>query len=167
MSSATERDELVKALVNITGAEIFEAVYIKEDGVAGCLASHTNIYKSLDPEEDVLVFEDDCEIIDPSFMQFIEKNKHAYDIMYIGTNKTFNTTKGVSSWGTHAMWISPKAIQLLFQHKPTARGLDNIWVEVEHAYNLNVWRPPHPHTYVIQKLGLISYINGKPRVSFI
>lgn len=164
MISAVERDELVNTIVNVTGATLFDAICIQGDGIAGCMASHTHIYKSLGPEEDVLVFEDDCEIIDPSFMYFIEHNKHAYDIIYIGTNHTFYTPSGIGSWGTHAMWISPKAIRNFLQHTATSRGVDNIWVDVEHIYKLNVWRPPHPYTYVIQKRGLISYVNGTPRV---
>lgn len=165
MSTAIERTELVKAVVDLTGAEIFEAIHIKGNGVAGCLASHMTIFKSLAPDEDVLVFEDDCEIVDPTFTLFIENNKHLYDIIYIGTNRTFDTPEGISSWGTHAMWISANAIRVILNHTPVRREIDNIWNEIEHKYKLAVWRPAHPYQYVIQKEGLLSSITGKPRKS--
>jgi hypothetical protein len=110
-------------------------------------------------------FEDDCEIIDDSFKDIIKKNKHKYDIMYIGVNYSYNDIGGPSygSWGTHAMWISTKAIQLFLNYNDNQNPVDHIWNEIERIYKLRVWRPFIKDKYVKQKTGLISYITNTPR----
>jgi hypothetical protein len=160
MSSATERDGLVKSIVDLTNAEIFEAI-VMDNRVAGCIASHTEIYKRVPEGEDLMVFEDDCEIFDASFPQVVAENKHKYDLMYIGVN--MNTTSGskiTGSYGTHAMWISPKAIKIFLKHKHRNVPFDHIWNDIEKEYKLSVWRPSNIHQYVKQKSGLVSYITG-------
>uniref|UniRef100_A0A6C0EQ38 Glycosyl transferase family 25 domain-containing protein n=1 Tax=viral metagenome TaxID=1070528 RepID=A0A6C0EQ38_9ZZZZ len=169
ITKAVERDDLVKQIVDLTGATIFEAI-LHEKGGIGCTMSHKEIYKQSYPE-DLLIFEDDCQINDPSFVKFIEESKDKYDIIYIGVNKIFykNTINSffqknkINSYGTHAMWISPKAINLYLNYNPKSMEIDNIWSEIENKYNLKVWRPTNIYKYVEQRVGLKSYITGKLR----
>jgi glycosyltransferase involved in cell wall biosynthesis len=165
MSSAKEREGLVNKIVGLFGSTIYEAIVIKGNGVAGCLASHTNIYKLIPEGDDLLIFEDDCEIIDDSFKDIIKKKKHKYDIMYIGVNNSYADIGGPSygSWGTHAMWISTNAIQLFLNYNDNQNPVDHIWNEIERIYKLRVWRPYIKDKYVKQKTGLVSYITNTPR----
>jgi hypothetical protein len=165
VSSAIERKELVNKIVNLLNSIIYEAIVIKDNGVAGCLASHTDIYRKIPHGDDLFIFEDDCEIIDDSFIDIVKKNKHRYDIMYIGTCNTFIDTNGIAygSWGTHAMWISTKAIQLFLNYNDKQNPVDHIWNNIERINKLRVWRPYIKDKYVKQKLGLISYITNTPR----
>jgi len=162
VSSATEREDLVNKIVELCNSIIYEAVVIKGNGESGCLASHTNVYKQIPHGDDLLIFEDDCEIIDDSFIEIIRKNKHNYDIMYIGI--TYNSTDIggpiIGSWGTHAMWISSKAIQLFLNYNDSDNPVDHIWNEIERIYKLRVWRPFIKDKYVKQKIGLVSYITN-------
>jgi hypothetical protein len=81
--------------------------------------------------------------------------------MYIGvTHKSIDTDIGGpknGSWGTHAMWISSKAIQLFLNYDDNYNPVDHIWNEIERIHNLNVWRPYIKDKYVKQKNGIISY----------
>ena len=165
MSSAKEREGLVKKIVELFNSTIYEAILIKGNGVAGCLASHIDIYKKIPEGDDLLIFEDDCEIIDDSFKYIIKQNKQKYDIIYIGTYETFldiNDT-AYGSWGTHAMWISSKAIRHFLNYNDNQNPVDHIWNEIERIYKLRVWRPYIKDKYVKQKIGLISYITNTPR----
>ena len=165
MSSATERDELVERIVKLTGAEIFEAIVIKESGRDGCRKSHETIYKEIPEGQDLLLFEDDCVVKDESFLEFVEENKSKYDIIYIGMNHIiFNSDKTPRrSWGTHSMWISYKALQAYLRYSPSAKEVDNIWGEVENKCKLKVLRANPINKYTNQREGLKSYITGKPR----
>ena len=163
MSSAIERNGLVHELVKLTGGEVFEAIVVPGNGVAGCLQSHTEIYKQVPDGHDLLVFEDDCIIKDRSYVDFINRNKSVFDIIYLGVNciNAFDETgKPLSSWGTHSMWISNKAIKIFLNHIPIVRELDNIWCEIEQFHKLKVLRPNPIDKYTIQKEGLKSYITG-------
>jgi hypothetical protein len=86
MSSATDREHLVKSIVDLTGVTTFEAIVVPDDGRLGCNMSHREIYKQIPMGEDLLIFEDDCEIIDPTFIHYITSNKSTHDIIYIGVN---------------------------------------------------------------------------------
>lgn len=168
MSTATEREELVKSIVDLTSAEIFEGVIVPGDGKRGCALSHYQIYKQIPEDEDLLIFEDDCEILDPSFVSYIEGKKALYDVIFIGVNSLgVDINKRVCSYGTHAMWISRKALNTFIQHFPKAKAkaVDNIWNELEHIYKLKYFRPKDNNRFVKQKEGLISYITGKPRIT--
>ena len=168
MSTATEREELVKSIVDLTSAEIFEGVIVPGDGNRGCTLSHYHIYKQIPEDEDLLIFEDDCEILDPSFVSYIEEKKALYDVIFIGVNSLgVDINKRVCSYGTHAMWISRKALNTFIQHFPKAKAkaIDNIWNELEHIYKLKYFRPKDNNRFVKQKEGLISYITGKPRIT--
>lgn len=176
MSTATERASLVQAIVDLTGAEVFEAVVLPENPGLGCATSHRTVYESVLREETavaavaavaeekaggLLLFEDDCRIVDPSFLALIEEKKTAYDLIYIGVNSTFrNYQRRLCSYGTHAMWISQKALRAFLAHPSAKKPVDHQWNEVEHAAKLKVWRPADPHKYVRQQPGLVSYITG-------
>ena len=165
MSSAKEREGLVNKIVELFNSVVYEAIVIKGNGVAGCRESHIDIYKKIPIGDDLLLFEDDCEIIDDSFKEIITKNKKNYDVIYIGTNNTFVDSSGMAygSWGTHAMWISSKAIQLFLSNYDNIKPVDHIWNDIERIYKLRVWRPYIKDKYVKQKTGLISYITDRPR----
>jgi hypothetical protein len=168
MSSVKEREHLVNKIVEKFSSIVYEAIVINGDGAAGCRESHTDIYKKIPIGDDLLLFEDDCEIRDDSFMNIIKKNKKKYDIIYIGvTHKSIDTLNITDiggpkngSWGTHAMWISSKAIQLFLNYKDNQNPVDHIWNEIERIYNLNVWRPYINDKYVKQKNGIISCITN-------
>jgi len=163
MSKATEREDLVQALVDLTGAEVFEAVVLPKNPVLGCAISHRTIYESVlvgeDAEKGLLLFEDDCMIVDPSFLTLIEEKRTEYDLIYIGVNSTFTKEGQLGSYGTHAMWISAKALRALMAHPPSKKPIDHLWNDVAHAAKLKVWRPTDPYQYVRQKPGLASYIS--------
>ena len=165
MSSAKEREGLVNKIAELFNSVVYEAIVIKGNSVAGCRESHTDIYKKIPIGDDLLLFEDDCEIIDDSLKNIIKKNKRKHDLIYIGTNNTFVDSSGIAygSWGTHAMWISSKAIQLYLSHNDNIKPVDHIWNDIERIYNLRVWRPYIKDKYVKQKTGLISYITDRPR----
>jgi hypothetical protein len=166
MSSATERASLVQALVDLTGAEVFEAVVVPENPVLGCATSHRTIYESVlrTPDEDLLLFEDDCMIVDPSFLALIEEKRIAYDLIYIGVNSRFlDHKRRLCSYGTHAMWISAKALRAFRAYPPSKKPIDHLWNDVAYAAKLKVWRPTDPHKYVRQQPDLVSYISGSIR----
>lgn len=164
MSSAKEREFLVKRIVELTGAEIFEAI-VKESGRDGCRLSHEAIYKGIPEGEDLLLFEDDCVVNDESFLDFVKNNKKKYDIIYIGVNHVHldENKKPYKSFGTHSMWISYKAIQAYFKYSTDCKEVDNIWCAVEHAYKLKVLRANPIDKYTTQHEGFISYITGQTR----
>lgn len=183
MTNATEREPLVERIQQLTGATRFDAIKGVPDpnapgvsaGQLGCRDSHYAVYRMVPLGEDLLIFEDDCEVIDPSFMDLLSM-KNQYDIMYFGLLKTFyvdtpikswgfrvNTRKRINSWGCHAMWISPRALDIIRRHKAKTFHADHIWNEIENEYNLRVWRPTPVDRYVRQQAGLISYITGKAR----
>jgi hypothetical protein len=168
MSTAIEREELVKSIVDLTSAEIFEGIIVPGDGNRGCTLSHYYIYKQIPKDEDLLIFEDDCEIIDPSFITYIEEKKKCYDVVFIGVNSLgVDIKQRVLSYGTHAMWISRKALNAFIEYFPKAKAkaIDGIWNELEHVYKLKYFRPKDINRFVKQKEGLISYITGKPRIT--
>lgn len=162
-SSQIMRKHLVDKVVELTGASLFEAIMLK-NRVHGCRKSHINVYKLVKPDEPVIVFEDDCEIIDDSFMNLINEHSSTHDLIFFGTVRTFYEDNKVQVWGTHAMWISPYAKQCFLKHRPTVPEVDRIWNEVIIKHNLKVWVPPQHDMYVRQKLGLISTITGTPRI---
>ena len=168
ISEATERADLVKKIVKLTGAKVFEAIVIEDDRVAGCKASHKEIMKMIPAGDGALIFEDDCKIIDPSFIDFIDIEKENYDLIYIGVNKLYfeKGSTRYSSWGTHAMYIGPKAIDIFLKYPDNNIPLDHIWNNIEKTYNLKAWRPAKIYKYVKQQVGLKSYITGKLRKDF-
>jgi len=181
LNKAKERRGFVDKLIEITGAKVFDAIVpdgnvpesCPSKGAYGCLLSHQAIYKKANGD-DILVFEDDCEVIDDTFMTFVNKNKANYDIIYIGVICNINThDKRTGSWGTHAMWISNKAINLYLNYVKESPlwAVDSIWNEIENDSKLRVLRPDKCNKYVRQAIGVVSYLTGeirgaKPRLLF-
>jgi hypothetical protein len=167
MSSAREREELVSSIIDLTNARMFEAIVTPDNGHIGCTSSHRTIYQRIPAGEDLLIFEDDCEVLDPSFMEHVEMNKKDYDIIYIGVYGVFDTPDGYltpsGSCGTHAMWISSRALNAFLNTETHIKEIDHIWSFIEYKHNLRVLRPTPFDRFVRQKRGLISYITGTPR----
>jgi len=162
-SSQIVRRPLVDKLVQLTGAKVFEAIMLK-NRVDGCRQSHNSVYKLVEPHEPVIVFEDDCEVIDDSFMNLIKEHSSNYDIIFFGTVRTYIEHGKLQIWGTHAMWISPHAKECFLNYTTTTTPeVDHIWNEVIVKHDLKVWVPQKHDMYVRQKLGLISTITGTPR----
>jgi len=162
MSSATERSGLVSDIIALTNARVVEAIVTPHDGRIGCTRSHRAIYREVPAGEDLLVFEDDCEIIDPSFMEYVETHKKDYDIIYIGLLSRFNSPNKYwipsGSYGTHAMWIGPTALNAFLNTKTDIKEVDHIWSMIENRDKLRVLRATPNDRYVCQKQGLPSYI---------
>jgi hypothetical protein len=168
MSEAVEREDLVTEIVKLTNASVFKGVVVgsgRDKRDEGCFQSHLNIYKSIPPDEDLMIFEDDCEIVDPQFLSFVDENKHNYDLMYIGVNYILQDKASniIGSFGTHAMWISSKALSIFLAHPREYIPIDHFWCKIEQEYKLAVWRPEEIYKYVRQKNGLKSYITGNIR----
>lgn len=165
-SSQAVRKPLVDNIIRLTNAKVFEAIMLK-NRVDGCRKSHMAVYNLVKQEDPVIVFEDDCEIINESFMSLIDKHSSNHDIIFFGTWKTFSKNNKVQIWGTHAMWISPRAKKLFLDNASSCKmpQVDEIWNELIIKYNLRVWVPPSNNMYVRQKTGLISLITGVPRLN--
>lgn len=161
---ATERLEIVGKLQSVLkDVEIIDAVDDKE---TGCFQSHLRTYML--NEEELCIFEDDCEIVDEAFLDLLDQ-RHKYDIMYFGYNSlcNFANTGKTMSWGTHSMYVSARAkkcfIDYCSRKKIGATPIDWVWNWVEHHYNLRSYRPPEAEKYTRQKRGLVSYITNKVR----
>lgn len=174
-----DRKDLVKALVEATNGTVIDPVWIPEDPVKGCRESHRKIAlfaKEKFPDSPYLVFEDDCEILDPHFLDLIKEHSDV-DILYFGvTNYCHHKLPFpvYHSWGTHAMMITPKArdiflvkvdeyLSLSFPHKK--HPVDQIFCVMEAEESLRVWKPDlkSMEKYVRQKPGLLSTIEKTVR----
>lgn len=154
----TERKNLVAELQKKTGATIFPAIMMS-NRVEGCHASHKEIY--IQSKEDILIFEDDCEIVSENFLEPIIF-KDQYSLIYLGVNKNIS----FGSYGSHAMWISKFAKDCFIKHnQPITIGVDIAWNNVEQYYKLKTYRPDPVNKYVQQKKGLRSLITGRIRYS--
>ena len=103
--SSSERTEIVKDIVEKTGATIVQAIMLP-DGLDGNRQSHSavaRLARSLHPKEHYLVFEDDCVLA--TDWAYCTEGMEMADVLYLGyTDKCEHTT-----FGTHALMISPKA----------------------------------------------------------
>jgi hypothetical protein len=154
--TCTERDYLVQDILRRTPAVVFPAVMLPNGG-EGCTTSHFRMYEQ--DSDDVLVFEDDCEILSDDFLDPL-CHREQYDLVYIGVN----SIRPTGSYGTHAMWISAHAKKCFLEHNgDKKRPIDHLWNEVEQQYKLRVWRPDPIDRYVQQKKGLRSLITGRLR----
>lgn len=178
-SKQKEREDIVKKLVEATDAKIVEAVWSTDDPVWGCRESHKKVArlaKEEHPFSSYLVFEDDCEIVDPSFLDLMVENPDV-DVLYFGVNG-FCTHKLPfplrHSWGTHAMMLSPKARDALLEKEEKYlqmkfplgnHPLDQLFCVMEHCEELKVWKPDERKMkkWVRQKPGLVSAISGAVR----
>jgi len=167
-SASTDRDDLVKTLVDATGAEIVEAVWFEDPHKRkeGCAKSHIKVAQLADPNEPYLVFEDDCILADD--WADVLDGKEDYDIVYLGVN-----SNGGTPFGTHAMLIRPAAREAILED--TERLHDAVWDTWAYDHivhllakqrNLRVWTPPEEaqwFRWAMQKKGMISTITGAPR----
>lgn len=168
--STKERNEIVAVLQKQTGATIFDPVWLPDDPPRGCRESHVKIaayMKEHNPESAYIVFEDDCEIIDPNFLSYRSLDPDA-DIFYFGFTHVGTFFKPPSFYikcffGTHAMYITPKARDLLLEMwegfvKEGIRHIDQIWNMIQHRFALRVWKPDlqNRNKWVRQKPGIPS-----------
>jgi GR25 family glycosyltransferase involved in LPS biosynthesis len=181
--TCTDRTDIVADLVARTGAVIIEPVWLPEDTRRGCRESHmlvANRAKEEHPNKPYIVFEDDCVIIKPDLLQLIQKHS-GVDLLYFGVSGWSIHDKPIRlshSWGTHAMYITPKARdvfldavpgELLREYPSVHYPVDQIWCIVAHEKNLVVWRPSknREEKWVQQKVGLVSRIDFKKRHPYI
>ena len=174
-----ERKEIVEKLIEMTGAKVVEAVWSKENPVWGCRESHKKVAKIAKqeyPDSAYLVFEDDCEIVDPSFLKIILEHTDV-DILYFGINGFCVHQKPFPlqhSWGTHAMMMAPRARDMLLEKEEKYLKMD--FPLGDHPYDqlicvmsecekLVVWKPDEETMtrWVRQKPGLKSSISGSVR----
>lgn len=179
-SQQLEREDIVNQLIQTTCAKVVEAVWNKEDPVWGCRESHKKVAqlaKHEHPDSAYLVFEDDCEILDPNFIHVIFEHLDV-DILYFGINGYCVHQKPFPlqhSWGTHAMMITPKARDTLLEKE--AMYLQMAFPLGNHPYDmlmcvmaecegLKVWKPEEAEKtrWVRQKPGLVSSISGSVRI---
>jgi GR25 family glycosyltransferase involved in LPS biosynthesis len=176
LPESTERDFLVKDIIDKTGAEVFPAIKAN-NGAEGCFLSHLELYKK-DPDEPLVVFEDDCEIIDSNILDLVKQYGETHDIIYFGVIyvwvagsepkiiKNFVKSDILNSWGTHAMWISTKARRLFLEYYDNDKEIyklkpvDHVWNDVQNKYNLKVWRPSNIFQHCKQKIEFKSTIQS-------
>ena len=175
LESAKERKRHVDKVVKLTGATVFPAI-MDNLGARGCYRSHIEIYK-INPEEPVIVFEDDCVITDPSIIQFVEWNASNYDIIYFGVIKVWSQVTSIkinfvgipsqtfkkNSWGTHALFLSPKVKKLVLDHDSKygfVLPIDLLLNRLINENNLRVFIPAPIDKFVIQDRTIKSLIDG-------
>jgi hypothetical protein len=178
-SKEKDRKEIVQKLIEATGAKVVEAVWNTQDPIWGCRESHKKVAilaKQEHPESAYLVFEDDCEILDPNFIRVIFDHLDA-DIIYFGVNGYCVHQLPfplLHNWGTHAMMMTPKARDTLLEKEakylemPFPRGVhpyDALMCVMAECENLKVWKPDevNKNRWVRQKPGLKSSISGAIR----
>ena len=121
LDSATERKQHVEELVKITGGEVVSAVkaylpenwLVKAPGHYGCRDSHIKCLEMA--EDDCLIFEDDCEIVDKSIFLMLPEMKHLYDFIYLGALPN-SIVRSSEMYGTHSIWVSKKAKECFMKH---------------------------------------------------
>lgn len=154
LDTAIEREPFVRALQEQTGAHVISAIYNPQDGRIGTRESHLMAYRMCEEDEDLLVFEDDCELVDTSCLELLQQYKQEYDLIYLGVNSEFHETpKGpLLSYGTHALWMSAEARKKLLAYSQIVRTkeIDHLWNQVQTKYKLRVLRPEFPDKYVRQ-----------------
>ena len=165
MSCAKEREPYVKALEDLCGAKRFEGLSGEKlgsflPGQVGCFKSHYAIYKKVPKGEDVLIFEDDCVVIDPTVFSLLDELKPLYDIIYLGCYHIYKKRGLVQSHGTYAYWLSSNALSILLNNSDMQEPIDHHLCSLEHSRGLRVWRPTPKDKYVKQQCGLRSLISG-------
>jgi hypothetical protein len=178
-SNQIERKDIVDKLIHATGGTIVEAVWNTLDPIWGCRESHKKVArlaKEEHPDSPYLVFEDDCEIIDASFLTLLKENP-TVDILYFGINGFCIHIQPFPlkhSWGTHALYITPKVRDTLVEKEPMYMLMT--FPRKEHPYDellcvmaffehWTVWKPDEASItkWVRQKPGLVSSISGNIR----
>ena len=178
-SNQIERKEIVVKIIQITGAKVVEAVWNTQDPIWGCRESHKKVArlaKEEHPDSAYLVFEDDCEILDPRFIYLILEHLDV-DILYFGVNGYCvhqDPFPLLHNWGTHAMMMTPRARDTLLEkeekylnmHFPKGiHAYDALMCVMAECEGLKVWKPDelNKNRWVRQKPGLKSSISGSIR----
>ena len=178
-SNQIERKDIVDKLIQTTGAKLVEAVWNTQDPVWGCRESHKKVAKLAKeehPESAYLVFEDDCEIMDPSFINLIPEHSKC-DLIYFGVNGYCIHMEPFPikhSWGTHALYITPKvrdtilekeSIYMTMRFPRKNHPFDQLLCVMAFFEHWNVWKPDEAfmNKWVRQKPGLVSSISGSIR----
>ena len=174
-----EREDIVNQLIQTTGAKVVEAVWDTKDPVRGCRESHKKVArlaKEEHPDLPYLVFEDDCEILDSSFLRCILENPRV-DLLYFGVNGFCIHQEPFPiqhSWGTHALFVTPKVRDCILEKESKYMKLrfpmgnhpfDQLLCVMAHFEHWKVWKPT-PDTmnkWVRQKPGLVSSISRSIR----
>lgn len=164
-NSCVEREDCVKAIVDITGCTIVEPVWCPTFPVLGCLLSHIGVAEK--GEGGYFVFEDDCVVLDKDFLNL----PRDADIVYYGINGKAKQIRPITCehyWGTHAMYVSEKARLILLENwtKELEFKYPNGFPAVDEMISVLIAR--HNLTVKIydsikQKSGLKSYISGNTR----
>ena len=164
-----DRRDIVEHLQTSTGAEVVEAVWMKNP-VLGCIYSHLKVAvkaKQDNEKKPYIVFEDDCDLLED--IDVILAHFQEADIVYFGYNDMGFDKYGMFPYffGTHAMMISPKARDILLEHCLEHPGLpyDHIVSRLIKQFNLSVEFPDFEdkEKFAVQRKGLISTITGNRR----
>ena len=178
-SKQIERKDIVDKLIQTTSAKVVEAVWNTQDPVWGCRESHkkvARVAKEEYPNSAYIVFEDDCEIVDNTFLNLIEQHSKC-DLIYFGVNGYCIHVEPFPikhSWGTHAMYITPKVRDAILEKE--SKYMTMRFPRQEHPFDQllcvmaffehwNVWKPDATsiNKWVRQKPGLVSSISGSIR----
>ena len=135
----------------------------------GCRHAHQNVArlaKSLHPTKHYLVFEDDC-VLSEEWEKCVEGMEMA-DVLYLGYNDKSRET----TFGTHALMISPKARDKILSESEKLRdqvidkgAYDHVLSKLCRQEGLLTAMPPpdEKDKYAVQKKGLVSTITGLRR----
>jgi len=167
-SSSSERDDVVKDVQSKTKAMVVEGVF-EANRKDGCRHAHQNVArlaKSLHPTSHYLVFEDDC-VLSEDWERCIEGMEMA-DVLYLGYNDKCEHT----TFGTHALMISPKARDKIVSGSEQLKdavadrgAYDHVLSKLCRQEGLLTAMPPvdERKRWAWQKEGLKSTITGKTR----
>ena len=149
-------------------------------GEIGCAHSHLAILRNAvkADRKHIMIFEDDCEFLSTQqqVYNFIDGISDPWDILLLGANEYVESVpvnfcrKVGRFWGTHAMLLSRKAMEVAIDtfEKAQEKG---IFLPADWMYNeaikrgLRCYAPYKPDHLCRQKPGLVSAINGKIRTS--
>ena len=167
-NSSTDREEIVQDIVKKTGATIVQSILLPNRKL-GCTASHIHcakMAKSLYPLKHYLVFEDDC-VLSEDWRSCIE-GLEMVDVVYLGYNDKCSHT----TFGTHALLISPKARDKIIEEADKLKdevidkgAFDHILSLLCRREGLLTALPKleDKERWAVQKKGLISLITGRAR----
>ena len=196
LDSATERLPLIDGIkATMKGpVSVFSAIDNSKEGTLthpwekrpvtkgeiGCAHSHLAILRNAVKlgRKHIIIFEDDCEFLSSQAQvyNFIDGISDPWDILLLGANEYVESVpvnfcrKVGRFWGTHAMILSRKAMEVAIDtfEKAQEKG---IFLPADWMYNeaikrgLSCYAPYKPDDLCRQKPGLVSAINGKIRKS--
>lgn len=149
------------------------------NGILGCLDSHIRLLVNMiQSNYDMIgIFEDDAEMLVTSnaLVDFYKNVPTDWDILILGANEWVEYkkeelyVKPVRYWGTHAFLIKKDAAKKVVEThiKVLNEGItypaDWLYSEAIKRHNLIVYGPEKCSSFIQQKPGLMSEINGKVR----